>query len=151
MIFFLFCLLVQFFSCTSVAQTPSFYKCSPFSWTFYYYTFSAKYKIASETLVAEANQLLGIPKIKANGFVTIRFVVNCRGEKGNFELLQMDDKYEATSFDKALTDQLIEYVKPLTIWKLAYFRDDTEKKRSFDYYGFITFKLNDGKITEIIP
>ena len=63
MIFFLFCLLVQFFPTTSVAQTPSFSKCSPFSWTFYYYTFSAKYKIASETLVAEANQLLGIPKI----------------------------------------------------------------------------------------
>lgn len=107
--------------------------------------------MSSETLVAEANQLLGTPKTKTTGFVTIRFVVNCKGEKGNFELLQMDDKYEATSFDKTLTDQLLEYVKPLTIWKLAYFRDDTEKKKSLDYYGFITFKLNDGKITEIIP
>ena len=142
-------LLICTFPC--FAQSASFAKCNPFNWTYYYFAFDAKYEVASETLVAAANQRLGKPKIKTNGFVTICFVVNCKGEKGNFEVLQIDDKYQAANFDKTLTDQLLEYTKPLTIWQLGYLQDDKVKETPFDYYGFITFKLNDGKITEIIP
>ena len=102
-------------------------------------------------MVAEVNQTLGKAHTNTNGFVTIRFVVNCKGEKGNFEVLQMDDKYQTTNFDKALTDHLLDYIKPLTVWQLGYFQEDKEKKKPYDYYGFITFKFNDGKIVEITP
>lgn len=128
-----------------------FKKCQPQNWTYYYYAYQAKYKISSETLVKEANEKIREIRTNASGFVTVRFVVNCKGEKGAYEVLETDKNYESITFDKALTGALLAYVQGLDLWPLGYSEYEKQKQQPRDYSAFMTFKLDDGKITEIIP
>jgi hypothetical protein len=102
-------------------------------------------------LVKEANEKIRENRTSANGFVTIRFVVNCKGEKGDYEVLETTKNYEPTTFNKTLTDTLLAHVKGLDLWPLGYSKYDKQNPQSRDYYAFITFRFYNGKITEIIP
>ncbi|TAG18579.1 MAG: hypothetical protein EAZ32_13385 [Cytophagia bacterium] len=135
----------------SFGQKEPFKKCSPSNWINYYYAYQGKYKISSETLVKEANEKIKENRTSASGFVTVRFVINCKGEKGAYEVLETDKNYEATTFDKTLTDALLAYVTGLDLWPIGYSQYDKQNPQPRDYYAFITFKFDNGKITEIIP
>lgn len=81
-----------------------------------------------------------------NGYITIRFVVNCRGEAGRFRKEEMDFSYEPKTFDPKLSKQLLEIVKNLKTW--------TPRKRNnkaYDFYQYLTFKIEAGQITKILP
>lgn len=81
-----------------------------------------------------------------NGFITIRFIVNCKGESGRFRIEEMDFAYQAKSFDKEITGQLLDIVKSLKGW--------IPRKSNgvdLDYYQYLTFKMNQGQIIKILP
>ncbi len=82
--------------------------------------------------------------------VRIRFLVNCAGEAGRFEVLELDPNYQKRPFDRRITDQL------LTICRTELSRgwlpgSDSGSEGTFDYVQLITFRLRDGAITEIFP
>ncbi len=123
-------------------------RCYPANWTYYYYAYKAKPQISSETLVVQANQVLSGLRSNINGFITARFIVNCYGERGEYEILEMDNKYQKTKFEQAITNKILGYVKSVNIWQKGISKSDSQAQ---DYSAFITFKFENGKITEILP
>ncbi|MCB0546926.1 MAG: hypothetical protein KDD19_05010 [Phaeodactylibacter sp.] len=81
-----------------------------------------------------------------NGYVTIRFVVNCRGESGRFRVEQMDFNYQPVRFDPGLVQQLLEITRKLDGW-IPVGRDG----RTYDFYQYLTFKVRNGQIEKILP
>lgn len=83
---------------------------------------------------------------KATGYVTIRFVVNCEGKTGRFRIQETDEQFVDRSFDKKLTGQLLNLTKKLNGWSVP-----SDGTRRFDYYQYLTFKLEAGRLMEILP
>jgi hypothetical protein len=80
------------------------------------------------------------------GFLTIRFIVNCEGKTGRFRIQGMDANYKEKQFEKGLVDELLSLTRQLDGWIVA--RDD---KNRFDYYQYLTIKIENGKLIEIMP
>jgi len=81
-----------------------------------------------------------------NGFIRIRFIVNCEGKAGRFRMIQSDRDYQEMSFDDKITTQLMDITKKIEEWLVMYRKDD-----SVDYYMYLIFKIKDGEILEILP
>jgi len=132
-----------------IAQQESFKLCDSLiteKWKPQYYSFKAKYPLSSEKLTEKANKELIFQPKNINGFVTIRFVVNCKGQTGNFEVYQIDNSYQQINFEEKYIEALLTFVKTLENWKIG-----TYESRKFDYYAYFTFKIEYGKVTEIVP
>lgn len=81
-----------------------------------------------------------------SGFLTIRFIVNCNGQTGRFRVLGMDDDYQEKAFSESLTNQLLNLTKQLDGWIVG-----EHKGKTYDYYQYLTFKIENGKLIEIMP
>ncbi len=81
-----------------------------------------------------------------SGWIRIRFIVNCKGETGRFRLIGASESYEEQTFDKGITGQLMSITKNLSGWKLM-----PDEERPGDYYQYLLFKIDNGKIIEILP
>jgi hypothetical protein len=117
---------------------------------FYYYSLGAKYPKNSASLLNEAQ--LFFQKQNAtysgSGYVTLRFRIDCQGKMmQKVQVLQTDEQYKNYHFDKAFVNELYTFVKTLDKWKLA----EPIPGKHFSYITFITFKIRNGKIINIIP
>ncbi len=133
----------------SFAQKEPFKLCDSIltdKWKFQYYSFKTKYPISSEKLTAKVNKTLAYKPKTLNGFVTVRFVVNCKGQTGNFEIYQINNNYEIVKFEDKYIEQILIFVKTLENWKIA-----TYKGQKLDYYTYLSFKIENGKVIEIVP
>ena len=83
---------------------------------------------------------------KENGWVRIRFVVNCNGESDRFRILTANYDYKPIEIDKNITSQLLSITKSLNGWI-----PKAINGKKIDYYQYLTFKIKDGKIDEILP
>jgi hypothetical protein len=81
-----------------------------------------------------------------NGYVTIRFIVNCKGETGRFRIEEMDFAYKPRKFDSKISHQLLEIVKNLKEWIPR-----KSNGESLDFYQYLTFKIEKGQIVKILP
>ena len=72
--------------------------------------------------------------------------MNCEGKTGMFRVQQMDENYKETFFDKRFTNQLLEFTKSLNEWIPKEYLGI-----KINYYQYLTFKIKDGKISEILP
>lgn len=81
-----------------------------------------------------------------NGYITIRFVVNCRGQTGRFRVQEMGADYRPKKFPSALTAHLLAITKQLDGWLPA-----QRNGFSLDYYQYLTFVITDGGIAQILP
>ena len=80
-----------------------------------------------------------------NGFLNLRFVINCQGEVGDMEVNQIDLNYQTTEFSQKLVEQLIQLSSRKENWEIP----ETEEPK--DYYMYLIYKIEDGKIAEILP
>ncbi len=81
-----------------------------------------------------------------SGYITIRFVINCKGESGRHQLLQVGLDYQEKEFNKLLTDKLLELTVNLKDWDALSFSDST-----YDSFTHLTFKIENGELVEILP
>jgi len=81
-----------------------------------------------------------------NGYITFRFIVNCEGKSGLFRVQQMDEQYKEKYFEKKLLEQLLSFTKNLNGWIPKEIQG-----RKVDYYQYLTYKIEDGKVSEILP
>ena len=81
-----------------------------------------------------------------NGYIRIRFVVNCKGLIGRFDVLESDLKFKPFNFDPQIREQLLELTKSLSNWSPGLMDG-----KAVDSFYFLTFKLIDGRIHEILP
>lgn len=80
------------------------------------------------------------------GLFTIRFIVNCEGETGRFRWQGMDLNYNPKNFNADLQARLLSLTRQLDGWIVGQLQDKT-----VDYYQYLTFKLVDGELIEIMP
>ncbi|VXC31752.1 MULTISPECIES: hypothetical protein [Chryseobacterium] len=81
-----------------------------------------------------------------NGYITVRFVVNCEGKAGIFRMQQMDEEYRKKELDKKLSEQILSFTKKLNGWI-----PKEIEGRKVDYYQYLTYKIKHGKVSEILP
>ena len=81
-----------------------------------------------------------------SGWLRIRFVINCKGNAGRFRLLGIDKKFDEVTFSEEIADQLLKLTKQYKNWRILEY-----KEMSSDYYFYVVFKINKGKIEEILP
>lgn len=80
-----------------------------------------------------------------SGFVTIRFLVNCKLEADRFRAHSMDYSFAPEVCPAALESHLIYIVSQLDNWTLS-----TDRYTQTDFSKFINFKIKDGAIEKII-
>lgn len=83
---------------------------------------------------------------KESGLIRIRFMVNCKGETDRFRITAMDENYNKKQFDKSITNQLLAITKTLSGWK-----PKESRGVALDYYQYLIFKVQQGKIVRILP
>jgi len=80
-----------------------------------------------------------------SGFLNLRFLINCKGDIGDIETNELDTNYEISSLNSELVNEL----SRLTFRKEHWNTIETVDAR--DTYMYIIFKIEHGKITEILP
>lgn len=85
-------------------------------------------------------------KVNQSGLIRIRFVVNCQGQTGRFRLLSSDLNYQPFQFSTEITDQLLRITKYMDGWQPKIW-----KESKVDYYQYLIFKIENGKLTHILP
>lgn len=118
------------------------------SYSFQYYNDSKGFQYKGEKLAIE--EKLKSLKIQgnenSNGYITVRFLVNCEGKAGLFRIQTMNFDYKEAAIDKNLEVQLLNFTKSLNGWIV---KEINNKK--IDYYQYITYKIEYGKVSEILP
>jgi hypothetical protein len=116
----------------------------------YYYSVGGKYPKSSATLLQEVTAFTKKQTVhyRHSGYITFRFVIDTTGHMfQKVQVLQTDQHYNSFQFEKELVNDLYMYVKTLNKWKIA--RQVAGK--AYPYNAFITFKMKDGKVINVIP
>ena len=81
-----------------------------------------------------------------SGYVNFRFLVNCEGNPGWFEIIQINQEYEEVSLNKQMVDQLLNITSDPSHWAI-YSSDGIAR----NYYHYVSYKIENGEITAILP
>lgn len=113
-----------------------------------YYSVSTDYDGGKRAIKNELMPYIEKEKIffeHFNGNISIRFILNCKGEIGLFRAKVIDQNLQETSVNQAPLDALIRLVSQLNHWRLKPKKDGT----TYDSYYFINFKIRKGLVTDI--
>jgi hypothetical protein len=92
---------------------------------------------------SELKPILGAKK--QSGWITIRFTVNCNGEKGRYKLYQMDETYKNFSFNTQLIKQIFDaFMKLPNQWTIKNIHN-----MNVDAGYHLVFKIKNGKLVEV--
>jgi len=83
---------------------------------------------------------------QVSGYLTFRFVVNCKGKAGWFITEQADLDFQPTTFPDETINHLHRILAEVSSWQACEVREEAR-----DAYTYITFKLKHGKIIEFLP
>ena len=81
-----------------------------------------------------------------SGYLNFRFVINCNGESGRFITEESSLDFAKKKFNQETVDHLYNIVKNLKGWQPPFIRE-----KYHDTYNYLTFKLKDGEIIELLP
>ena len=81
-----------------------------------------------------------------SGYLTYRFVINCEGQAGRFITEEADLDFKRIEFPQQLVQHGFEILRGLTDWEAAVFGTEP-----IDTYAYITLKIRDGTLLEILP
>jgi hypothetical protein len=101
-----------------------------------------------------AREFRAVPVPGQSGLIRFRFVVNCEGQAGRFEVLEVDENYQKRPFNPQITSQLLAICRDkLTDWEPGQTTPDSPDavQERVDTVCLLTFRLKDGQITEIFP
>ncbi|MBW8241425.1 hypothetical protein K1F50_01345 [Muricauda oceani] len=83
----------------------------------------------------------GLPK---NGLLTVRFVVNCKGDTGYFRTKMVDSNIREVEVPRNVSKKLYDLISGLKGWVPGKIQDEP-----MDSYAQVVFKLENGKVTDI--
>lgn len=86
------------------------------------------------------------PEVHDTGFISIRFMVNCMGVAGRFRVTEFDTSYGPMKFDTSISSQLLKLTKDVKDWEPIRFASG-----SYDSYCYFLFKIEGGKLTDVLP
>lgn len=80
-----------------------------------------------------------------NGFIVIEFTINCTGEIGEIEVIEMNKNYESCQFHEDITRQLLDLTKSISQW-IPHEVDGINRDAKTD----INFRIINGQIKVIL-
>ena len=83
---------------------------------------------------------------RESGMFTVRFIINCEGKTGRFEIFENNLDYVPSPFNPKTREQLLKLTRELEDWRANYMDGDYR-----DSFVYITYRIENGKITEILP
>lgn len=107
---------------------------------------STQYRGEKIAIVKDLDKAKIVSPKNENGYITVRFLVNCEGKTGFFSVQQMNEEYKEVIFDKKFSDQILSFTKNLDGWIPM-----EVEGRTWDYYQYLTYKIENGKVSEILP
>ncbi|REC48182.1 hypothetical protein [Chryseobacterium pennipullorum] len=130
---------------------PDFQKCgaakdTPFSFQYYQGVRGFNYKGEKIEIVEKLGKENIYSEKNVNGYITVRFLVNCEGKTGLFRLQPMSPDLKDTVLDVELEDKLLKFTKSLNGWM-----PNEIKGFKVDYYQYLTYKIENGKVSEVLP
>ena len=132
----------------SKLDDPKFKLCDE-NRVFQYYGFGKGLQYQGEKIEINQHFKEGLKlneQVNESGFLTIRFIVNCEGKTGRFRVQGMDNHYAEKVFGDNLTNQLMSLTKKLDGWVIG-----EHEGTPYDYYQYLTFKIENGLLIEIMP
>lgn len=123
--------------------------CSP-PYGIYYFEVKAKYPVGSEAMRNDVVAFMTAKSTstKVSGYITFKFFVDCKGTMSRVRVMQTDENYKAVHFAKTYVKDLYEFVKTLNKWPV---NQEIEDIKHVSYIAFITFKIKNGQIVNVIP
>lgn len=113
----------------------------------YYYQVGGKYLESSITVLKKVKTFLH-ETYSGSGYITFRFRIDCDGRRTRrTQVLQTDENYKTYHFDKAFVNELYRFLNTMNNWKAATVGDHG----TVSYIAFITLKIKNGKVINIIP
>ena len=82
-----------------------------------------------------------------SGYVFFRFIVNCNGLSGRFEIIQTNLEMEEVTLNPEMVEQLYELTKDGENWNAP----KNNISEPINYYTYVFYKIQNGEITEILP
>ncbi|MBQ0735284.1 hypothetical protein [Aquimarina celericrescens] len=79
-----------------------------------------------------------------NGYLNLRFHINCRGETGNLIINELNADLEPSNLSATLVEQLVDLSMRNENWRTA-------DHPTINYYMYLIFKIENGNVTEILP
>jgi hypothetical protein len=81
-----------------------------------------------------------------SGYLNFRFLVNCKGNAGWFEIVEMNLDLEESDLNDKMVNQLFKLTSDSKHWKI-FTHDDIPR----NYYMYISYRIEHGEIIEILP
>ncbi|PKF72896.1 hypothetical protein [Chryseobacterium sp. PMSZPI] len=118
----------------------------PVSFQYYQGVKQFDYKGEKIAIVEKLNKENIESEKNINGYITVRFLVNCEGKTGLFRLKHMNSEWKDAMLDQELENKLLQFTKSLDGWK-------PKEIEGFkvDYYQYLTYKIENGKVSEVLP
>ena len=115
----------------------------------YYYQANTKYPVSTSTVLDETRQFLAkTDKVySGNGYITLRFIVDCEGKIYRVKVLQVDENYKSIHFDKRLVSDLNDYIHTLDRWEKNLSAYDL---KSVSFIAYISFRIKNGEVVNVI-
>ena len=119
------------------------------SYLLYYYQANTKYPVATNTILEETRRYLAKTnkKYTGNGYITLRFIVNCEGKIYSVKVLQVDENYKSTHFDKHLVSDLNDYLHTLDRWEKGL---SAYHLKNVNYIAYMSFRIKNGEVDNVI-
>lgn len=104
-----------------------------------YYALGADYRVPNKQLMDHFGTV-DLSDHKTAGYFTIRFVVNCQGKIGRLREQSMNTNYQPMEFRADLKQAIRNSLLAFDQWPTGR-----------DFYQYLTFKIEQGKIKEVLP
>jgi hypothetical protein len=110
-----------------------------------YYGIGTTYKGGKRAIKnALENQLPKDLRFEHSGYLVFRFVVNCKGESGLFQVKMTNEGLQPVDFDKEKVQQIQQHLRSLKNWEPG-----ARNQVTYDSYCQVTVKIEKGLITDI--
>ena len=131
----------------SVLDNSNYYLCDEKN-IMEYYQVNPKFKEGHNSVRHYFEEEIKVLKFseKTVGLLTIRFVINCRGEIGRVRSFAIDSNYKPLTLNQKNVNLISDYIKQMPNWA-----QEEYDGKIYDSYKMISFKIKNGLITEIMP
>ena len=128
-------------------DNPNYYLCDEKN-VMEYYQVNPKFKEGHNSVKLYFKAAIKSLKFsdKINGLLTLRFVINCKGEIGRVRSFAIDANYQSIELNKIKVAVISDHIKQMPNWTPGNY-----KGKEYDAYKMISFKIINGVITEIMP
>ena len=131
----------------SNTDNPDFYLCDENNIMEYYQVnpiYKEGFKSIYDYFDKNLNPFLFVKGL--NGYITIKFVINCKGNTDRYRIFSINNEYLTVQFPKEITDTLLNLTSKMDAWTEGQYQGE-----KYDCYKHLTFKIRDGQLVDILP